>query len=85
MQPKDLDELDRFKLKENHSSPEIQTLAAKESDSRNKTANADLMNNTVDLAGKASGGLLSGRDKNLRNAHSLPRMGATSYGGRRGS
>jgi len=54
-------------------------------DSRNKTANFEQMNNTTDLGRKDSGGLLSGRDKNMRNAHSLPRMGGTAFAGRRGS
>ena len=43
-----------------------------------------MMSKTLDNT-KMTEGLLSTGRKDLRNAHSLPRMGATSYGGRRGS
>ena len=49
MIPNDLDEVNKFKLKESNSSPQIQSVAVKETDSRNKTANPDGFNKTIDV------------------------------------
>jgi hypothetical protein len=66
MIPKDLDDMDKFKLRENHSAPDL----AKDKGQRNNTAGNDMMSKTIDNSKSQVVGLLTPGRKDLRNAFS---------------